>query len=277
MWIGGDTSPTSAPTSAPTTLAPTPVPTGTPTSAPTMPTVLRLNGGLPADCVEVKRILPSAPNGFYKVKPTPSGTSVRANEEVTVPSSGANAYCRFESTNAWTLVGTFKDGASNSKWANGGYDYATSPQFDDTTSGSTYRFPLSFWNDIAAGLGNGAISFTSDVYETANSGESYCPGFWKTSCRIQDDRVALTPECSSPYKVYSSGVFSQQQYNRSQSTGFTSGTGSIEGYANANKVTASWTGTLILTGFQGGVPALGKCNKNTGAYITYAHNRGFFM
>ena len=259
MWIGGDTSPTQAPT-----------------SAPTMPTVLRLDGGLPADCVEVKRILSSAPNGFYQVKPTPSGTSVRANEQVTVPSTGANAYCRFESTNAWTLVGTFKDGASNSKWANGGYDYATSPQFDDTTSGSTYRFPLSFWNDIAAGLGNGAISVTSDVYETADSSTSYCPGFWKTSCRIHDDSVALTPACSSPYKIYSSGgIFSQQLYNRSESTGFTDGHGSIQGYTAANR--QSGAPTLILTGFQSGNPALAKCNKNTGAYITYAHNRGFFM
>jgi len=250
-------------------------PTPAPTTPTTPPDPSCTDGTLAKDCTDVKRCNPSASDGFFKVKPVNAGISVRSNEDVTVPADGVSIYCRFEGNNAWGLVGTFKDGSGNSQWANGGYTFDTSPQLDDTTAGTTYRFPFSFWNDMAQGLPSGAITHSSTVWETANPSNSYCHGFWKTSCQIENDNKALTPECAEPWKTYSNGVFSDMQYDRSESTGYTDGHGAILGYTKANR--QSGAPSLILTGFQGGSPALGQCRKSDGSYIGYSHNRGFFF
>ena len=65
--------------------------------------------------------------------------------------------------------GTFKDKATNSKWASGGFDYSSAPAPDDSTNGVTSRFPFSFWNDVSQGLPDGAIKHTSTVYQTEDA------------------------------------------------------------------------------------------------------------
>ena len=106
---------------------------------------------------------------------------------------------------------------------------------------------------------------------------SICPGFWKTTCQLSDAHTAHTPECAEPWRYYSAdGVFTDQQYDRTQSTGYTDGHGAILGYNQANRA-GSWTGSLILTSFQGGWPALGYCDEGTNTYRGYQHNRGFML
>ena len=71
--------------------------------------------------------------------------------------------------------------------------------------------------------------------------------------------TALTPECAEPFEKYADGVFTDMQYKRTETTGYTDGHG-ILSYTQANKVSLVWSGTLILTGFQSGQPATGRCD-----------------
>jgi len=222
--------------------------------------------------------VPGTVDGNYMLHPPSSNIVVASKENVAVPAGGVSVYCQFEGGRAWALVGTFKDGVSNRRWATdgGSWDYSSRPEPDDTTSGVTDRFPLKFWNDLAQALPSGAIRHTSSVYKTESSGTyDYCPGFWKTSCQLFSAHQALTPQCAEPWQDYSAdGTFINQQYNRGSDTGYTDGHGAILGYHLASNL---WGGTLILTSFQGGSPALGKCYSGSGSYLTYQHNRGFML
>jgi len=225
------------------------------------------------DCSDVKRKNPSAQSDYYMVHPVSSGVNVRANENVEIPAAGVQVYCSFEENEAWMLVGTFKDGTADSKWAHGPYDYNNAPAPDDTSSGETLRFPFKFWNDVSQGLPKGAIRITSDVYSTNDAQYTYCPGFWKTSCTILDDKTAHDGSCFESWNTYKNGAFAGQEF--SHQGGLSDGHGSIQGYTKSTRLAGA--PSLVLTGFQNGAPALGKCQKSDGKYVDYKHNAGFMF
>ena len=126
---------------------------------------------------------PDAKDGFYVVKPRDSSSHPLGNE------GGVKVYCRFEGQYAWMLVGTYREGETDSRlWANGTWGVSTeegSPLPDDSAAGTTSRFPFSFWNDVSRGLPGGAITMTS----TSLRSETFGAGLASSSIQNKYTRV----------------------------------------------------------------------------------------